>query len=59
MIPSRYKRLCNDATPQIRGVIKDSLNAETIGKLYAGDVWHVGVETYFDHALNLGKKLVS
>jgi multimeric flavodoxin WrbA len=57
MIPSRYKRLCNAATPQIRGVIKDSLNAETVGKLYAGDVWHVGVETYFDHAFKLGKKL--
>ena len=57
MIPSRYKRLCNTATPQISGVIKDSLNAETVGKLYAGDVWHVGVETYFDHAFKLGKKL--
>ena len=57
MIPSRYKRLCNVATPQISGVIKDSLNAETVGKLYAGDVWHVGVETYFDHAFKLGKIL--
>jgi len=57
MIPSRYKRLCNVATPQIRGVIKDSLNAETVGKLYAGDVWHIGVETYFDQAFKLGKKL--
>lgn len=57
MIPSRYKRLCNVATPQIRGVIKDSLNAETVGNLYAGDVWHVGVETYLDDAFKLGKKL--
>jgi len=58
MIPPRYKRRCNEATPQIRGVIKDSLNAETVGKLYAGDVWHAGVETYFDPAFKLGKKLV-
>ena len=57
MIPSRYKRLCNAATPQIRGIIKDSLNAETVGKLYAGDVWHVGVEAYFDLAFAVGKKL--
>ena len=57
MIPSRYKRFCNAATPQISGVIIDSLNAETVGKLYAGDVWHVGVETYLDDAFKLGKKL--
>lgn len=58
MIPPRYKRLCNAATPQISGVIKDSLNAETVGKLYAGDVWHVGVETYFKQAFELGKRLI-
>ncbi len=57
MIPSRYKRFCNEATPQIRGVIKDSLNADTVGRLYAGDVWHVGVETYFDRAFKLGAQL--
>ncbi|MBT8369390.1 MAG: flavodoxin family protein [Deltaproteobacteria bacterium] len=57
MIPSKYKRFCNEATPQIRGVIKDSLNADTVGKLYAGDVWHVGVETYFNQAFKLGTRL--
>lgn len=57
MIPSRYKKFCNVATPQISGVIKDSLNAKTVGKLYAGDVWHIGVETYLDDAFKLGKKL--
>ena len=56
MIPSKYKKLCNEATPQIKGVIKDSLNAETVGKLYAGDVWHTGVEIYMDDAFKLGKK---
>jgi len=57
MIPPRYKKLCNWATPQIKGVIKDSLNARTVGELYAGDVWHRGVESYFDKAFKLGQKL--
>ncbi|MFC1572178.1 flavodoxin family protein [Candidatus Eisenbacteria bacterium] len=57
MIPARFKRLCNWATPQIKGVIKDSLNAKTLGELYAGDVWHGGVERYFNKALRLGQKL--
>ncbi len=59
MIPPKYKMLCNTATPQISGVILDSLNAKTVGKLYAGDVWHLGVETYFDSAYKLGRKLVN
>ncbi len=58
MIPPRYKRLCNCATPQIKGVIRDSLNAKTVGALYAGDVWHRGVEHYLDQAFKLGQKLV-
>ena len=58
MIPSRYKTFCNAATPQISGVIEDSLNAKTVGKLYAGDVWHVGVDSYFNDAFKLGTKLV-
>jgi hypothetical protein len=36
----------------------DSLNAKTVGKLYAGDVWHLGVEHYHDKAFQLGAKLV-
>jgi len=58
MIPARYKKLCNWATPQIKGVIKDSLNAKTVGGLYAGDVWHSGVEHYFNKAFKLGQRLV-
>jgi len=58
MIPPRYKRACNCATAQIKGVIKDSLNAKTYGELYAGDVWHKGVEHYFDKAIKLGQKLL-
>ena len=58
MIPPRYKKLCNWATSQIRGVIKDSLNAQIVGELYAGDVWHRGAEYYCNKALKLGQKLV-
>lgn len=58
MIPTKFKKLCNWATPQIKGVIKDSLNAKTVGELYAGDVWHRGVEHYFEKALVLGQKLM-
>lgn len=58
MIPARYKISCNWATPQIKGVLKDSLNAKTVGELYAGDVWHKDVEHYFDKALKLGQKLI-
>ena len=58
MIPPRYKKLCNSATPQIKGVIRDSLNAKTVGALYAGDVWHRGVEHYLNIAFKLGQKLI-
>jgi multimeric flavodoxin WrbA len=57
MIPSVYKRFCNEATPQIKGIIKDSLNANTVGEMYAGDVWHKGIGYYLDDAFKLGKKL--
>ena len=58
MIPTKYKKLCNWATPQIKGVMKDSLNAQTVGELYAGDLWHTGIEKYFTKAQKLGEKLV-
>jgi len=57
MIPVKYKKSCNWATPQIKGVIKDSLNAKTVGELYAGDVWHKGVEHYYNKASKLGERL--
>ncbi len=57
MIPPMYKRFCNWATPQIKQTIHDSLNAKTVGKMYAGDVWNRGVEKYFDEAFKLGIKL--
>lgn len=58
IIPPVYKKLCNWATPQIKQTIRDSLNAKTVGTLYAGDVWNNGVEKYYDKAFKLGRKLI-
>jgi len=58
IVPPIYRRFCDEATPLIRQTIKDSLNAKTVGDMYAGDLEHRGVEHYFDKAFNLGKKLV-
>jgi hypothetical protein len=41
----------------MRQTIKDSLNAKTIGDLYAGDVEHRGLDRYRKKAFSLGKKL--
>jgi hypothetical protein len=57
IVPPIYRRFCDQATPLIRGTIKDSLNARTVGDMYAGDIEHRGVECYFDKAFDLGKKL--
>ncbi|MCG8344674.1 MAG: flavodoxin family protein [Chlorobiales bacterium] len=57
IVPPLYKRTCNWATEQIKGVIHDSLNANVVGELYAGDIEHRGVESYFVKAFRLGKKL--
>jgi hypothetical protein len=43
---------------QIKGVIKDSLDAKTVSDLYKGDIKHRGVEHYLDRAFNVGKKLI-
>ena len=53
-----YRRFCDWATPLIKSTIKDTLNAKTVGDLYAGDIEHRGVEYYFDKAYKLGQKLV-
>jgi hypothetical protein len=58
IVPPMFKRFCNQAAPLIRGVIKDSLNAKTVGEMYAGDIEHRGVDCYFDKAFKLGTKLV-
>jgi NAD(P)H-dependent FMN reductase len=58
IVPPLYRRWCDQATPLIRGTISDSLNAKTVGDLYAGDIEHRGVEHYFDKAFQLGMKVV-
>ena len=58
IVPPLYRRFCDDATPLIRQTAKDSLNAKTVGDMYAGDIEHRGVDYYLDQAYNLGRKLV-
>ena len=58
IIPPLFRRLCDNATPLIKQTVKDSLNAKTVGAMYAGDIEHRGVENYLDRAFDLGRKLV-
>jgi len=58
IIPPIYRTFCDDATPLIKQTIKDSLNAKTVGDMYAGDIEHRGVDYYRDKAFSLGRKLV-
>ena len=58
IIPPLFRKFCDDATPFIKQTAKDSLNAKTVGDMYAGDIEHRGVGYYLDRAFNLGRKLV-
>jgi len=58
IIPPLFRKFCDDATKLIKQTLKDSLNAKTVGDMYAGDIEHRGVEFYLERAFNLGKKLV-
>jgi hypothetical protein len=58
LVPPIIRRWCDDATPLIKGTIRDSLNAKTFGSLYAGDIEHRGADYYFDKAYKLGMKVV-
>ena len=58
IVPPFYRRLCDWATPLIKSTIKDTLNAKTVGDLYAGDIEHRGAEYYFDRAYKLGQRLI-
>lgn len=51
------RKFCDDATPLIKGTIRDSLNAKLVGTLYAGAVEKVGIGRYFVAAQKLGRKL--
>ena len=57
IVPPVYRRFCDDATALIKQTAKDSLNAKTVGDLYAGDIEHRGLEYYHSRAFNLGRKL--
>lgn len=57
LIPPIYKILCNQATPLIKETIRDTINAKTVGKMYAGNIWSRGVDYYFKKAHKLGRKL--
>jgi NAD(P)H-dependent FMN reductase len=57
IVPPIYRRFCDDATKLIKRTANDSLNAKTVGDMYAGDVAHRGVDYYLEKAFNLGRKL--
>ena len=58
IVPPLYRRFCDQATPLISSVIKDSLNAETVGDMYAGNIENRGLDGYYSRAFKLGEKLV-
>lgn len=58
VVPPIYRRFCDNAAALIKDTIQCSLNARTVGGMYAGDIEHRRVEYYFDKAFNLGRKLV-
>jgi hypothetical protein len=58
IVPPLYRILCDDAAPLIKQTVKDSLNAKTVGDLYAGNLEKRGVAFYENKAFQLGAKLV-
>ena len=57
VVPPLYRWFCDWATKCIRGISRESLNAKTVGDMYAGDIEHRGVDYYFEKAIKLGRKL--
>ncbi len=57
IVPPLHRRRCDSTTPLIRRTIQDSLNAKTVGDLYADDIEHRGVDRYCAKATRLGHKL--
>jgi NAD(P)H-dependent FMN reductase len=57
IIPPMYRYFCDWATKCLKDILRYSVNAKTVGDLYAGDIEHRGAEFYFDKAKELGKKL--
>lgn len=58
IVPPMYRRFCDWATGQIKGVVADSLNGKIVGDMYAGAIENRGMDYYLQRAFNLGKKLV-
>lgn len=58
IVPPLYRKLCNWAAKQIKGVVIDSLNGKIVGDMYAGDIEHRGVDHYFAKAFKVGRRLV-
>ena len=54
-----YRRLCDEATPMIRTILRDGLGARTVGSVYAGALERRGAEHYFASAEKLGRRLAS
>ncbi len=59
IVPPYLGMFCNDAAPLIKSTLRDSLNAQTVGSMYAGALEHRGVEHYLDKANRLGRKLAT
>ncbi len=59
IVPALLRRFDDDATPLIKSVCRDSLNAKLIGSLYAGAVEKGGMKRYLNKAYKLGKRLTS
>jgi multimeric flavodoxin WrbA len=57
VVPPLYRRFCDEATGLVKRTILDSLNARTVGDMYAGDIEHRGVKFYLDKAFRLGRNL--
>ena len=57
IVPPWLRRFCDAATPLVKQTIQDSLNAETIGDMYAGNLENRPVSRYFKKAEKLGYRL--
>jgi len=57
IVPPLLRRFCDATTPLIKRTIQDSLNAKTVGDMFAGDIEHKGVDRYCTKATKLGRKL--
>ena len=56
-VPPALRIFCDEATGQIKSVMRDSLSGKTVADFYAGAIEQRGVEAYFDRAYRLGETL--